>query len=104
MGYIKLRNYVISRNHKCNPIEIIEQADTYQRRVLYDKGTNLDNLEDIASNKSMNKYNRNRMQHCGPPPFNWLKWNMNVSRIQSKHLYTSVLYVEIILDEFSTLM
>lgn len=68
------------------PIEIIEQARyTYQYAILDNKSTNLNNLKDIAGEKLRDKYNRKRMQDWTPPPYNWLKWNIDTSRIEAKH-------------------
>lgn len=46
------RNRVIFCNNECNPVEVTEEAkNTYYYMLLYNKNTNLHNLEDIAGNK-----------------------------------------------------
>lgn len=45
-------NKVIFRNHKCNPVKVIEQArNTYQHTLLYNKNTNFSNLVDAKGKK-----------------------------------------------------
>lgn len=81
-------NNLIFHNQKCNFVQIIEQArHTYLYTVLY-KSTNMNNLDVIAGNKAQDKTRTNNIKQWSPALVNWLNWNIDASRIASKHSST----------------
>lgn len=65
-------------------VYVLEKAKKiFHKTILYDKGTNLNNLENTAGPEDINAGKIYKVKHWAPPPIGWL-WNTNASRIGAK--------------------
>lgn len=48
----------------------------FHNTMLYNKGTNLNNLENVAGSKDNNAGKIYKVKHWDLPPIGWLKWKL----------------------------
>lgn len=57
------RNNIIFRNHKCNPVYVIDIVKKIFHNILYNKSANLNSLENIIRSKVMNAGKFHKVKH-----------------------------------------